>query len=126
MSECGEMQPDGTHEFHCYYGGSCTDIQPKVCSASGDPHYITFDGAKFDFMAPGYFWLVRSETVQIQAHIVNCPCHGSPSTQVGAQIDRVLLYIRAGCFAFVSELTGCFDLRRLCLAVDAGTDRMRG
>ena len=66
-SLCGE---GGDH--HCYFGGSCMDVAPAVCQISGDPHYVSFDNARFDFMAPGYFWAVRSETVLVQ--VLNVPC----------------------------------------------------
>jgi len=47
VSECGDQQPDGTHQYHCYYGGACMDIAPVICTLRGDPHVVSFDGARY-------------------------------------------------------------------------------
>jgi hypothetical protein len=59
-------------EFHCLSGGSCVDVPPSVCSASGDPHYTSFDGKRFDFMGTGDFWLVQSPRIRLQGRHVHC------------------------------------------------------
>jgi len=37
-----------------------------MCYFHGDPHFVTFDGAKLDMPKPESFWIVHSSTVQIQ------------------------------------------------------------
>jgi hypothetical protein len=39
---------------------------PKSCILYGDPHLITFDGARADYYSQGEYWVVKSDTVQIQ------------------------------------------------------------
>lgn len=65
-------------EFHCLNGGSCVDVPPSVCSASGDPHYTSFDGKRFDFMGTGDFWLVNSDRIKLQGR--HTPCNGNRPT----------------------------------------------
>jgi Ca2+-binding EF-hand superfamily protein len=82
ISECGDKKSNGMHEFHCYYGGACKDVAPATCTFSGDPHYTSFDGARFDFMGYGYYWAVDSPSLKIQVLIK--PCNGyKPDVPVG-------------------------------------------
>jgi hypothetical protein len=44
-----------------------------TCRIFGDPHVITFDGVHASFYSSGEYWLVRSETVWIQARYMPTP-----------------------------------------------------
>jgi len=46
-----------------------TTPAPRVgtCTFWGDPHIITFDGARPSFYGTGEFWVIKSDTVHIQA-----------------------------------------------------------
>lgn len=50
------------------------------CSSAGDPHYRTFGGAKYDFMARGVYQLVRARTscgcfVEVQVFMASSKQH---------------------------------------------------
>jgi hypothetical protein len=46
---------------------------PGICRVFGDPHVITFDGARASFYSAGEYWLVKSNTVWIQARYAPTP-----------------------------------------------------
>eukprot|EP01050_Picozoa_sp_SAG11_P012948 SAG11_NODE_1477_length_4837_cov_2.462431_4_plen_227_part_00 len=61
-SRCGD---DGSH--FCLHGGNCLSVPEQTCTSNGDPHYRSFDGARFDFMGyDTFYWVVRSHNIKVQ------------------------------------------------------------
>jgi len=61
-------------------------IEPQgplgVCRIWGDPHVLTFDNHRTDFYSQGEYWIVKSDTVWIQARYLPTPItHGLSVTK---------------------------------------------
>mmetsp|Transcript_26532 Transcript_26532/g.57608 ORF Transcript_26532/g.57608 Transcript_26532/m.57608 type:complete len:596 (-) Transcript_26532:290-2077(-) len=59
-------------ECHCQC--ACTEstfqsarAELKTCLLFGDPHILTFDGSRASFYGEGQVWIVKSESVEVQA-----------------------------------------------------------
>lgn len=52
----------------------CSDLTCGArCGAIGDPHYLTFDGKRFDFMGKCSYYLLETDNFTIEAENVACP-----------------------------------------------------
>lgn len=52
---------------------SCTDFTcGSRCAAVGDPHYVTFDGKRYDFMGKCSYYLMKAEGISVEAENVAC------------------------------------------------------
>lgn len=57
---------------------NCTTITCAArCAAIGDPHYVTFDGKRFDFMGKCSYYLMKTDQLSVEAE--NVACSGSIS-----------------------------------------------
>lgn len=52
----------------------------KRCSASGDPHFSTFDNDHYDFMGTGLFRLLDTDNMDISSNFVQCKNYFSITT----------------------------------------------
>ena len=57
----------------------CTQKKCEAtCSATGDPHYMTFDGKRYNFMGVCEYYMMKGDTFNIAVQNIKCG-HGQAS-----------------------------------------------
>ena len=79
-------------------GPPSTDLQ--TCSATGDPHFRSFDKSKFDFMALGTFQYVKAPTrcgcdVEVQVLMAGSAQHAGAALHAVTQLAPITARPRA-------------------------------
>ncbi|XP_044006095.1 hemocytin [Aphidius gifuensis] len=79
----GTIIPKNCNTCTCVAGQwICTQvICSSRCSVVGDPHYVTFDGKRYDFMGKCSYYLVKGDNYSIEAE--NVACLGAISESMG-------------------------------------------
>lgn len=73
---------------------SCTrKTCDKTCSATGDPHYETFDGKRYNFMGTCSYYLMKDRDFSIIVDNIQCG-HGEASCTKSLSIDMNGLNIK--------------------------------
>ena len=65
----------------------CTQNKCQAtCSATGDPHYMTFDGKRFNFMGICQYYMMKDDKFNIAVENIKCG-HGQASCTKSVSID---------------------------------------
>ena len=93
-------------ETHTTGTCNCSGVADKpsdtICHARGDPHYLTFDGEIYNFMAPGVYQLAHSTTscgceVEVQAFMMAILPHpvASFNVAIAMKVGEALFVIKS-------------------------------
>uniref|UniRef100_A0A2C9M9G4 Hemocytin n=1 Tax=Biomphalaria glabrata TaxID=6526 RepID=A0A2C9M9G4_BIOGL len=84
----GEIVPEKCNNCTCHNGAwNCTKKScDKTCSATGDPHYETFDGKRYNFMGTCSYYLMKDRDFNVIVDNIQCG-HGDASCTKSISID---------------------------------------
>ncbi|KAK6166495.1 hypothetical protein SNE40_023168 [Patella caerulea] len=84
----GEKIPSECNTCTCSSGKwSCTTHNcDKRCAATGDPHYLTFDGTPFDFMGTCSYYLLKDNNFDVIVDNIACG-HGEATCTKSITLD---------------------------------------
>lgn len=92
-----------------------TALSLSSCSATGDPHYASFDGIKFDYQGIGVYYLLKTSSLIVESREQPCipnkitpVCNNALSVSYGA--SKVSAVLNNDGTITVYDLTGSVGL----------------
>ncbi|KAH9513373.1 hypothetical protein Btru_034758, partial [Bulinus truncatus] len=84
----GDIVPERCNNCTCHAGAwNCTKKScDKTCSATGDPHYETFDGKRYNFMGTCSYYLMKDRDFNVIVDNIQCG-HGDASCTKSISVD---------------------------------------
>ncbi|XP_071800913.1 uncharacterized protein [Asterias amurensis] len=92
--ECESVSIEPKYNCKCLPGftGTHCEIGKATCKALGDPHYITFDDVRYDFMGPCVYTLVKNadnEVKEFEVRVTNEKARRNPAMSSTVAVDFI-------------------------------------